>query len=247
MSDDNFREFRLRRDEWLATPHGAFAALRMEELLAKMVSPWPRRTRSMVVLGAGSGDFLEVLWQTGFDVTGQDHDPEYAMRARARMKNRAGFMLCAPDHLPVDDCTFDYGVATDIEFWDDPEAVLRELARVSCRGVVLLFSNAWSLARLECLTRKERAPAAPMCAAWLSPRKVRRLARQTFECKAASWGSILLGPGFTWRHKSWHERLNTLMPALPLGAFAALRVDFQPLRAGTPLVLRAGAPAVSAE
>lgn len=229
----------IRYQPWLSRDTGAYALERCRELLRGLFSVWPRRSRSMLVLNAGSADFLETLWEAGFDVTGQDNDPAFLEQARQRLGKRAEFVLSAPDHLPFDDCAFDYAVAVAaLEFWDRPEAVLEEMGRLACAGVIIIFPNAWSLFGLECRLRKREPLCASAASLLRSPRDLERMVRGAYGDSKRAWASVLPASSHTWRKGGLFRPLNAIRLPLPLGAFAGIRVDFGPLYTGTPLVLR---------
>lgn len=235
-----------RYGAWYATERGQYAMARCKALLYSLLSGWPRRSRSILAFNAGSADLVELLWDCGFDVTAQESDPEHLEYARSTLGNRARFVLASPDHLPFDDNAFDYAIAAvAVEFWENPEAVLEEIRRLVCSGVILIFPNAWSLFGLECRLRKRR----PLCASTApllkSPRGILRLTRKIFGKKRASWCSVLPGPSASWRSSRLLNPLNCALLPLPVGAFAGLRIDFGPLYTGTPLSLRAAGPAAS--
>ena len=233
---------------WPETEAGSVALAQCNVLLRGLFAGWPRRSRTMLVMGAGSGDFIEQLWEAGFDITGQEDDPEFLAKAKARMGTRAEFVLSAPDHLPFDDCAFDYTViVAAYEFWDTPEAVLEEINRVTCRGVILIFPNACSLFGLECRLSKKN----PLCASagtlLQNPITIWQLSRRVFDKKRAAWASILPATTSTWKRRPFFRFLNSLQYPLPLGAFAGLRIDFCPLYTGIPLLLKTSDPVASAE
>jgi SAM-dependent methyltransferase len=204
----------------------------------------------MLVMGAGSGDFIEQLWEAGFDITGQENDPAFLAAAKARMGTRAEFVLSAPDHLPFDDCAFDYAViVAAYEFWDNPEAVLEEINRVACSGAVLIFPNAWSLFGLECRLSRNNPLCASAKALLQNPKNIWQLCRRVFgkERTRIAWSSVLPGTTHTWKHGRFFHALNSLRCPLPLGAFAGLHIDFGPMYAGTPLLLKTSEPVASAE
>lgn len=235
-----------RYQDWQKSKNGAFALARCNDMLRGLLSGWPRRSRSVLVFNAGSGEFLETLWEAGFDVTGQDSDLGFLEQARQRLGKRADFVLSAPDHLPFDDNSFDYAVAVAaLEFWDNPEAVLREIDRLACSGAILIFPNAWSLFHLECRLRKKN----PLCASALplmqNPFRLLRLVRRVYGKKKTAWASVLPAISATWRPGRLFHPLNAPQIPLPLGAFAGLRIDFGPLYTGTPMVLRATDPVTS--
>ena len=125
-----------------------------------------------------------------------------------------------------------------LEYADDPGAILAEALRVAARGVVLGFMNAWSLYRISA--------ALPWQAAqnrrngrWMSaPQVVRILRAMCPDCRITT-RSALFGPPGTWKNARWAEKLNRLVPHLPVGAYMGLRVDTETQRPLTPLLLKA--------
>ena len=231
---------------WAESEAGSVALAQCGILLHRLYAGWPRRSRTMLVMGAGSGDFIERLWEAGFDITGQEDDPKFLAKAQARMGTRVEFVLSAPDHLPFDDCAFDYAViVAAYEFWEKPEAVLEEINRVACSGVILIFPNAWSLFGLECRLNKKH----PLCVSagplLQSPRAIWQLSRRIFDKKRIVWASALPATTATWKKGRFFRFLNALQCPLPLGAFAGMRIDFGPMYAKTPLLLKSSEPVAS--
>lgn len=232
-----------RYQMWQESESGLYALSRSRDMLRRLFSGWPRRSRSVLVFNAGSGDFGEVLWEAGFDVTAQESDAGLLETARKRLGSRAEFVLSAPEHLPFDDCAFDYAVAAcALEFWECPQAVLEEIGRLACSGVILIVPNAWSLFGLECRLRKR----APLCASagplLQNPWRLYSLSRRVFGKKKAAWSSVLPAFSFTWKGRGPLRLLNGMTPSLPVGAFAGLRIDFGPLYTGTPLIIGSRTP-----
>jgi hypothetical protein len=224
-----------------------FAMRRCRELLRGLLSGRPRRCRSLLVMGAGSVELVESVEQAGFDVTVQDNDASRLERVASLMGRRVECVLSAPDHLPFDDKSFDYAAASpDLDFAGDLEAVQAEMGRLSCAGVIHIFFNAWSVFGLECRIRRA-VPHAVAPGRLHSPYALAATARKIWPGKTWAWVSALPGPRCTWRDGFFLRRVNGLSFPLPVGAVAALRVDFVPLYAGTPLVLRSSEPAVSAK
>jgi SAM-dependent methyltransferase len=233
---------------WPESEAGSVALEQCTILLRGLFAGWPRRSRTMLVMGAGSGNFIEQLWEAGFEITGQEDDPEFLAQAKARMGPRVEFVLSAPDHLPFDDCTFDYAViVAAYEFWDTPEAVLKEIKRVACGGVILIFPNAWSLFGFECRLSRNN----PLCVSTepllQSPRTIWQLSRRIFGKKRIVWASVLPATTHTWKGHPFFRFLNSVQAPLPLGAFAGLRIDLGPMYAGAPLLLKTSRPVASTE
>ncbi|MDL2285409.1 class I SAM-dependent methyltransferase [Desulfovibrio sp. OttesenSCG-928-F07] len=139
----------MRYEEWYKTPEGHFALLAQEAMVRKMTAGWPRRGRSLLEMYCGSGHFLEPLWQSGFDVTGQEENANLLASARKRLGRTVDFTQSKATHLPYDDNHFDYVVCLGgLEFAENPQAVVNEAFRLATMGVLLAFPGAWSLHRL---------------------------------------------------------------------------------------------------
>lgn len=233
-----------RLNEWYGTPPGAFALALEYKLFQDLVSGWPRRGRSLLDVGCGTGVFLNMFWEYGFDVTGLDNDERTLEEARQRLGNKAEFRLGQLDHLPFDDGEFDYvALLSVLEYADDPRSILEEALRVAERGIVLGFVNAWSACRLADISwpgsacrRKGR---------WLSPHRLARMLRELCPDCRISARSVLLGPSSTWKETSRWRRLNSLRLRLPLGGYVGIRVDTEVRRPLTPLLLSARDRALS--
>ena len=149
MTMQHNRETR-QSDAWYATPAGRHVLFRERMLIAHMLTSWPRRNHSMLDMGCGSGHFLELFWNAGFDVTGVEEREECLKLSREKIGQRAALRQSNLEHLPFDDNDFDFvTIVTALERVKNPEKVLREAFRVATHGVLVLFFNSWSLYRFE--------------------------------------------------------------------------------------------------
>lgn len=224
-----------RYDAWFATESGRFALAAEKRLLEAAVAGWPRRGQKLLEIGCGTGVFLEALWQMGFDVSGLDPSPTMLARARERLKNRADLHLAHGEHLPFEDKEFDFAVLWNaLEFCEDPEALLREAARVAAKGILVGFLNRHSL--YFALKGTSRGGGALARARWFSPHRLRRLIRAATGTAPRAARSILPGPPSTWTEAHpWKEINGLLLPGC-LGSFCALRVDFVNQKPLTPIL-----------
>jgi len=221
-------------ETWYATPDGAFALSRKRELFRRLASGWPRRGRKLLQIGCGSGMFLGMLWEDGFDVTGFDSSPELLRSAAKRLDNRAEFRLGQPDHLPFDDDEFDYAVIpTAFEFLPAPEAALAEALRVAARGVVAMFVNRFSLFRLR---GKSNEPPFYLRKG-LSPWAVYAMSKRLCPSGRLTLRTIIPCPVCLWKEAQLLRRVNSLPLILPVGAFAGICIDKKPGIPMTPLWL----------
>ena len=230
---------RQEREGWLGGDEGSTARAALDALLVRLYGGWPRRGKKMLVMNAGNGLFLRNLWEAGFDVTAQDHAPDFLQKARDSLGNRAEYLLASPDHLPCEDAAFDYVVIPGLEYCLNHEAVLQEIHRVVTCGVIILFSNAFSLHRLGWKLGRAR-PAGAVGSLVLCPTRARKMLRHAFGAAPQKWLSALPAPAFLWA-AGQKNCLNRCRMLLPLGAVAGVRVDLLPKKGCTGIVIQARA------
>lgn len=223
-----------RYDRWFETPEGRFAFAAERRLLEAMVAGWPRRGKTLLDVGCGTGLFLELLYHTGFDVTGVDRSEAMVAAARDRLGKRADIQVANGESLGFCDNEFDYVVLWSVlEFCDDPLGALREAARVAARGVLVGFLNRWSL---YWLSHGRNRPGRTLGQArWFSWPEMRRMAEQGLGRPPRYARSVLPGPTATWRDAAPWKYLNAPLYPVCLGAFAALRVDYVDEKPLTPV------------
>ncbi|QLA14722.1 class I SAM-dependent methyltransferase [Desulfolutivibrio sulfoxidireducens] len=216
-----------RYDAWFSTPGGAFALGREIRLLERMTAGWPRRGQRLLEIGCGTGIFLEVLHQAGFDVAGLDKSPAMLEAARTRMGALADLHLGDAEHLPFDDNEFDFAVLfTVLEFCPDPAQALREAARVARKGLIIGYLNRLSLHWLFTQGLPGRRSGSLLGRArWFLPWEMRHLAMENLGRRPYVCRCVLPGPLPTWRDAPLWRQLNAPILPLPIGAFCAARVD----------------------
>lgn len=224
-----------RYDQWAKTSQGAFALRQEEKLLQGLIAPWPRRRRTLLDIGCGTGLFLEFFWACGFDTTGLDQSPAMLVRAREKMGCRVDLHLGQAEHVPFEDREFDYAsVMTVLEFVDDPGAVLREAARVARQGILVTFLNRSSLYGWSVRFSKKQSSLSR--ARWFTWIEMRQLIQKNIPDGFMQAQSILLGPPSTWKPIPLIRHMNSL-PVFPwLGALTAVRIDLTAPPAQTPLM-----------
>lgn len=202
------------------------------EVLQTSVASWKRRNARLLEINCGAGRSLRVLWECGFDVTGVAASPEERREAAQNAPYGTQLLAAADDDIPLDDDAFDW-VVLHLGRHDPPQArkAVLEAARIASRGLVVSFWNRGSLCR---------------AAHSLS----RRL--QPMPCEGLYWWQVLAAA----RGVRGRRRLYGCMPlprmfcaqGLPggagrlltalTGAWALLRMDFDPSGSVTPLGLR---------
>ena len=243
---DNVKQY----DAWYASPKGAYALACEQALISSLVSAWPRRNSTLLEIGCGTGAFLELFWESGFEVYGLDSSPDMLEVARARMGHKAECVLGRGEHTPFGDGEFDFAAfITSLECMRNPEEALAEAFRVAARGVLVVFLNRWSLYWLErwALPRLARRlpraggerPSTLRHMEWLSIMRLRRMLWRLNIHAPVTCRSTLFAPGFLWKNGGKKKNCPAWWGFLPFGGVVAARIDLTPVNV-TPLPLRQG-------
>ncbi len=221
------QEFFQHCQAWYQGDQGSFMLENVLQLTKQMVSPWPRRGHSLLEIGCGHWKSLEMLWQSGFDVSSIATAQMYGASAHSVLGGKVDIGYGALDHLPFQDNFFDYVVLMlppQKTTYPPLLDILTESARLAAKGILLQFWNPFSCTGL--LQRMHRLPLFLEHAFWTSWRDVLGILRTL--CPQGAWhmGSILYTNPATWQKKNWLRTINSSIFALPLGALIQLRFDF---------------------
>lgn len=130
-------------DAWYHDPRGRWIGDTEFALLLRLLRPGPGAR--LLDVGCGTGYFSRRFQNVGLTVTGIDPDADMLAFA-ARQGGGIAYLEGDARALPFVDGAFDYVAAiTSLCFVAEPERALRELWRVSRRGVVLGLLNRASL------------------------------------------------------------------------------------------------------
>jgi ubiquinone/menaquinone biosynthesis C-methylase UbiE len=133
---------------WYITPRGRRADRAERALLERLLAPFAT-ARSALEVGCGTGHFMQWLAASVPHVVGLDRAPAMLSAARRRLAGRP-LVLGDAHELPFRDGAVDLTVfVTTLEFLEDPARALAEAVRVSCRGVLVVALNRWSLGGLS--------------------------------------------------------------------------------------------------
>jgi SAM-dependent methyltransferase len=131
-------------DAWYRTPRGRWIGDSEYRLLTKLLEPLPGS--SVLDVGCGTGYFTRRLAADGLEVTGIDTSAEMIRYAQSQTVAGEQYMVGDARRLPFPDRHFDSCVAiTSLCFIHEQEQALAEMARVTCRRIVLGLLNRHSL------------------------------------------------------------------------------------------------------
>lgn len=225
-------------DHWFETEAGRFAFLQEKKLIQHLVSAWPRRKQSLLDIGCGTGVFLQLFWESGFDVYGMDSSAGMLARARQKMGHRVDLHLGKAQHLPFDDNEFDFSsIITVLEFCREPDRVIREAARVSKKGMLICHLNKTSFYYLNTRFSSSKSRKMLKSARWFTFGQMKRLIRENLGPRHIYALSVLPGTKTIWKDHWLTRYLHVCFWPPFMGTFTGIRVDLldhDPLK--TPLM-----------
>jgi SAM-dependent methyltransferase len=205
-------------DSWYDTPRGRWIGDREFALLARLLGARPGET--LLDVGCGTGYFSRRFSrEAGLMVTGIDVAPDMLDRARSKVPE---IFLVRADAgcLPFADRVFDHVIAiTSLCFVADEGRVLREMARVAQRRVVLGLLNRHSLLYWQ---KRDDERGGYAGARWHSRAEARAMLAGAGLC-GIRVASAIFDPAGGYVAQALEARLPS---ALPFGGFIAV--------AGTP-------------
>ncbi len=213
-------------DDWYATPWGAFADAHQRRLLLRLARPQPGER--LLDVGCGTGRYLAWLAQMGLDCFGADISPDMLAVARQRLQAAglpARLAIADAHHLPFASDSFDIAIAvTTLEFVEDPQRVVCEMARVA-RRIFLGVLNRRS--RLFVQQTRRRGPLS--AAHWFDPDELLSIVRSALPGWRLRVSSCLLFGRFKSAPGRWAAAALE-----PLTCLASLRGGFIGLAATKP-------------
>lgn len=226
--------------QWENSAQGRFALDQKRRLLLKLCAPWRGNKSSLLEIGCGTGYFLRVFHEAGFDISGVDFSPPMLKRARSRIGVKADLHLGNAEYLQFEDNAFDFVLLLNVlEFCKHPEAVLTEAFRIAKKGIAITFLNRWSCSHLiNRFTDQQRNRLQSLYAKahyWSWPEMKRLLTRHIGEFDMAH-ASVLPGPYWTWQNRYLCRLLNARVYPLAWGAQCGVRITFSRKKPHTPIL-----------
>jgi len=127
-------------DRWYETAEGAMYD-RLEKKVVSKYLPADAKAMKLLDVGCGTGHWSRFFSEHGFKVTGIDVSERMIKIAQGKNIAGASFLIADAHSLPFADESFDVAAAiTTLEFVREPEQVLREMVRCTCkrRGRILI-------------------------------------------------------------------------------------------------------------
>lgn len=174
VSRFDFDPTACRYDGWYETPTGRLWD-KLEKRATAKVLPRAQRGARLLDVGCGTGHWSAFFSGRGFDVTGVDISEAMIAVARSKSIANASFQVADAHALPFGDDAFQATAAiTTLEFVADAGTVLREMARCTTPGRVMVLGILNALAPLN-KTRKASGELPYAAARFFTPDEVRGL------------------------------------------------------------------------
>lgn len=205
-------------ESWFKTEEGRRAD-RLEKALLKDLSARFDGSGTMLDVGAGTGHFTRWFQELGWNVIGVDISMPMLNEARRRDPH---FRCVVADGalLPFPETSFDVvATITTLEFVSQPVRVLREMMRVSKKGLLLGVLNRWSLLAAQRRVQGWFRHSPYSHAKFLSTGQLERMVRE-----AAGPTHVL---ELETKTTLWPQWSGMTVSTLPWGGFLGMAVEFQ--------------------
>ncbi len=216
-------------------------------LSKKMFSHWPRRGSTFLQIHAMHWKKLELLWESGFDVSALVPAETFMLHAPTNICHSIDVHILrakALDTIPFADKSFDYVALnlapihtesdsdaavhtekiTPVSF-PPLHAMLSEALRVSSKGVIVQCLNPFSMAGLQYKCLKKSLPPFLAQASWFAWRDVCNTLQTLTQNGTMYTSSILLGPVNTWKPVLTAEKINATIIRGAMGALMQVRLN----------------------
>ncbi len=237
LSQEDFLE---QYNAWYASTQGSFVLENSIHLTKEMLSHWPRRGHNLLAIGFGHWKSLEIIWESGFDLSAIAASYAHIHTAKEALQHKVDIYLHNFEHLPFDDKNFDYVLLMPPprqEPYPALHLMLNEACRLARKGIIVQFWNSFSLLRLW-----NKAQNLPFFLRhrWLASwRDAHSTLRTIVPAGKISTGSTLFGPLRTWQESSYFNNINSKVAPIPIGNLVQIRLSFNPQKPLTsiPIVL----------
>lgn len=223
-----------RKNHTKARQRKRFIRAMQQELLQKALAPWPRRQAPLLEVNCGDGVFLPMLWRSGFDLVATETDALLRAKAMARKAPGLEIYAASADYLPFDDDNFDWAILhLRVSATDQVEAQIREILRVSKRGIMIAFWNRISLSALSGTSPAEMAGAKEQP---VNPFKIWNVLRRMDAGRFHALSTLCFLPS-SWSAHCPIASVNGWLSGWPAGAWCLMRLDMGHSYPVTPLSL----------
>lgn len=211
---------------WFDDPRTRFEAQMESDLMFEMLGP--ARNESVLDIGCGTGNSLEILVKNGVNATGIDPSPYMLDLAFEKLGHRVDLYRGYAEDLPFEDNSFNYACfMTTLEFVDDPLKAVEEACRVAKDKVFIGVLNRYAIRgvqrRVAGMFSGSIYNHARFYGIWELKRFVRRIAGPV----PLFWRTVNQFP-LTCQRVTQNIEQSKILQRCPFGAFAGMVVVLMP-------------------
>jgi len=189
-------------DSWYNSATGAMYD-RFEKKAFDKLLQTNNQGKQLLEAGCGTGHWSEYFSSKGFEVTGIDVSENMIKKANEKDIPNCRFQLADGQSLSFVDNSFDIAVAvTTIEFAEEPEKMISEMARCVKPGGKLLFGVLNSLSSCN-RKREKRAESVYAHAKLFSPEQLKTLLERFGTVRITTAGFVPQNKWFIWSSPLW--------------------------------------------
>jgi ubiquinone/menaquinone biosynthesis C-methylase UbiE len=210
----------VSQDHWLETELGRYVFSRQEKLIMDLVRP--AAGESVLDVGCGSGNFLNLFVQKKCSLTGIDPSDAALVSARNKLGHRCDLVRGSAVDLPFSDNEFDVvTLINNLRTLDDPQRIVAEAVRVSRSRVFIGFFNKHTFVGTHQSVRKLFGFPVTSGVRFFTVREMQSFISEAVSSPSITWGSAIYFPAPVY---TFFSELEELFPAKknPLGAFVGM-------------------------
>jgi len=232
-------------EQWLKNPGNRFLAHFKQKLLLDLLKPIPGKT--VLDIGCGTGDSLNLLIEAGLRTTGLDPSPYMLEMAAKQLGKRADLHRGVAENLPFDDNSFNYAaLITTLEFVENPQKALEEACRVAKDKIFIGALNSNAIRGIQLRIRGIFTETLFNRARFFSIWELKQMIYSLLGDVPVNWRTACHLPVVSGRFAQKFERFS-LVQRCPFGMFMGMVVTLVPRFTTQPLTLRYGAKRTTGE
>ena len=210
----------VSQDHWLETELGHYIFSRQEKLMMDLVCP--AAGESVLDVGCGSGNYLNLFVQKKCSLTGIDPSDAALASARNKLGHRCELVRGSAVDLPFSDNEFDVvTLINNLRTLDNPKKIIAEAVRVSRSRVFIGFFNKHSFVGTRQSVRRLFGFPVTSGVRFFTIGEMQSIISEAMSSPAITWGSAIYLPAPVYNFFSELEELFP-MKRNPLGAFVGM-------------------------
>lgn len=177
-------------DLWYETDSGKYFNTLEKNLMITLLKPSCGQT--LLDIGCGTGNHLNLFQNMGLKVTGIDPSVFMVKKAKEKLKNKTPLFIGIGEKLPFKDKMFNITIIfTTLEFCQNPPLLLKEAERVTSETIFLGVLNSFSFLSLQRRIEGWFKPSIYNQARFFNIRELKRIIKNSLHFRSTEWGGAI--------------------------------------------------------